>query len=61
MAGVGRRIFVCKSSFNCSLGWVYVGDTVREGHPLLQGREELFEVRKDVAKFEYEPPKKAAK
>lgn len=57
MAAVGRRIFVANTTFNCDpWGWVYHGDTVREGHPLLNGREHLFDIRLDKAKFEHEPP-----
>jgi hypothetical protein len=56
MAAVGRRIFVAKTSFHTSpWGWVFEGDTVREGHALLEGREGLFVVRVDRAKFEFEP------
>lgn len=50
------RIFVANTAFNCDpWGWVYVGDTVREGHPILEGREEYFDVRKNEAKFEFAP------
>jgi hypothetical protein len=50
------RIFVANTSFNCDpWGWVYIGDTVREGHPILEGRETYFDVRKNEAKFEHDP------
>lgn len=53
VASVRGRIFVAVTSFNCDpWGWVYVGDTVREGHPMLEGREAYFKVRRDLAKFE---------
>lgn len=58
MAG---RIFVAKTSFSFPDGWITEGDTVREGHPVMQGREHLFEERRDEALFEYEAPKPAQK
>jgi hypothetical protein len=56
LAAPKGRIFVATVAFNCDpWGWVYVGDTVREGHPMLEGREQFFKVRKDSAKFEFVP------
>jgi hypothetical protein len=56
------RIYVAITAFNCDpWGWVYVGDTVREGHPMLEGREVFFKLRKETAKFEYAEPPKATR
>lgn len=61
---VHRRIFVAVKPFlrmlDGRLVRVDAGDTVREGHPLLEGAEEYFTPRKNEAKFEWDEPKKAA-
>lgn len=44
-----RKIFVAVESFGCEVDGrpvlVSKGDTVREGHPVLKGRESLFVVQ----------------
>lgn len=58
------RIFVAKMPFVAQVNGAEVsvspGDTVREGHPLLDGREEYFAPQR--VKFEHreQPVKKAA-
>lgn len=58
---VAGRIFVALDSLSADVDGVHFvvhkGDTVREGHPILEGRDNFFEVRKNEAKYEYEAPK----
>jgi len=55
------RIFVAIESFACYWNGyvlsVHKGDTVREGHPLLEGREKMFAPLK--VKYEHKAPSPA--
>lgn len=55
MAG---RIFVSIDSFSCDVDGVPtvvpIGSTVREGHPIMDGREHLFEPLQQRVNFEVE-------
>lgn len=58
------RIFVARQAFSAHLDGVPVvvtpGDTVREGHPLLKGREQYFAVQRVKYEHREQPVKKAA-
>jgi hypothetical protein len=56
-AVIAGRIYVAIDSFACMFNGhpltVNRGDTIREGHPLLDGKKHLFAVQK--VKFEHLP------
>lgn len=56
-------ILVATTTFFCAVDGQLVrvsgGATVRVGHPITKGREEMFKPLK--VQFEYEPPKSTAK
>jgi hypothetical protein len=55
------RIFVAMESISCQLNgeqlMIFKGDTVREGHPLLERYGMFFSPQR--VKFEHKPPAKA--
>lgn len=54
----GRRLFAARESFSTDIAGtpvvVHKGELVREGHPLLEGREGLFEPYEQRVAFDVE-------